>query len=348
MLAVVGCTSTPRQPAPEPTPTVRPARTGHERGAERPSRSNAAAHAPVQGEPAAGLLVESDEGRAALDQAINGAQRTVDLVVYLLSDRQTIAALKAAQARGVRVRVMLEEHPYGGGPGNGAVAQDLQAAGVTTAWSNPTFRLTHQKTLILDNTTTWVMTLNLTASAFSRNREFAVQITDPAAVAEIRQVFEADWNRQAVRPQQPSLVWSPDNARAKTLGVIRGAKRTLAIYNEEMQDAETEQALAQAAQGHVAVRVLMSGAGAGNDPNEPGRQRISQAGVQVRLIDAPYIHAKMMLADAGGTGEEAFVGSENISTASLDQNRELGVLVNDAAHLKRLHDVFEHDWAAAH
>jgi phosphatidylserine/phosphatidylglycerophosphate/cardiolipin synthase-like enzyme len=295
----------------------------------------------------AGLLVEPDEGRDAIERAINGAQRSVDLVVYLLSDRQTVAALKAVQGRGVQVRVMLEEHPYGGGPGNGAVAQDLQSAGIKTAWSNPTFRLTHQKTLIIDDQSAWVMTLNLTASAFTRNREFAVSITDPAAVTEIRQVFDADWNREAVQPQQASLVWSPNNSRTKTLSVIRGAKRTLDIYNEEMQDNETETALAQAAQRQVTVRVLMTGASGGSDANEPGRQRIRQAGVQVRLIDAPYIHAKMLLADEGSDGALAFMGSENISSASLDQNRELGVLVNDAAHRQRLHEVFDHDWAAA-
>ncbi|HLH25796.1 MAG TPA: phospholipase D-like domain-containing protein [Chloroflexota bacterium] len=348
-LGTAGCSGGSPQPAPAPTPTVRPARTGQERGAERPSRASASSRSRrVQGESVPGLLVEPDEGRTAIERAINGAQQSVDLVIYLLSDRQTIAALKAAQARGVRVRVMLEEHPYGGGPGNGAVAQDLQAAGVTTAWSNPAFRLTHQKTLVLDGSTAWVMTLNLTASAFTRNREFAVRVTDPAAVAEIEQVFEADWDRQAVHPGQPSLVWSPDNSRAKTLDVIRGAKRTLEIYNEEMQDAETEQALAQAAQRQVAVRVLMTGGGGGNDPNEPGRQRISQAGAQVRLIATPYIHAKMILADEGASGAGAFVGSENISTASLDQNRELGVLVSDATYLHRLHDVFEHDWSEAH
>jgi cardiolipin synthase A/B len=346
-LLVGGCTVSTPQQAPEPTATVRPARTGHERGAEGPSRQRATARGPVQGAPVAGLVVEPDEGHEPIERAIAGAQRSVDLVVYLLSDRQTIAALKAAQGRGVRVRVMLEEHPYGGGPGNGAAAQDLQAAGVATAWSDPTFRLTHQKTLLIDDATAWVMTLNLTASAFTRNREFAVSITDPAAVAEIRQVFEADWNRQAVHPQQPTLVWSPDNSRPKTLAVIRGAKRTLDVYNEEMQDGETETALAEAARRSVAVRVLMTGGGGGNDPNAPGRQRISQAGVQVRLIDSPYIHAKMMLADAGGEGAIAFVGSENISTSSLDQNRELGVLANDPSHLKRLHDAFEHDWADA-
>jgi phosphatidylserine/phosphatidylglycerophosphate/cardiolipin synthase-like enzyme len=40
------------------------------------------------------------------------------------------------------------------------------------------------------------------------------------------------------------------------------------------------------------------------------------------------------------------VGSENISTSSLDNNRELGVLVNDQNSLSRLTSTFEQDWAA--
>jgi phosphatidylserine/phosphatidylglycerophosphate/cardiolipin synthase-like enzyme len=333
-LVLGGCTPAARSAPPE-------------RGAERSSRAPAAPLPSVQGAPVAQILVEPDDGRAAIVGAISGAQRTVDLVVYLLSDRQIIAALKAAQARGLRVRVMLEEHPYGEGPGNGAVAQDLQAAGVTTAWTNPVFRLTHQKTLIVDQATAWVMTLNLTASAFTRNREFAAAVADPAAVAEIQRVFDADWSRQGAQPEQPSLVWSPDNSRPKLLALIRAAKRTLDVYSEEMQDGETEAALADAARRGVAVRVLMTRGTSRRDPNERGRQRIRQAGVQVRLIDSPYVHAKAMLVDAGSDGALAFIGSENVSASSLDQNRELGVLVNDAPALKRLQDVFERDWAVA-
>src|SRR5947207_2960945 len=112
-LVLGGCTPAARSAPPE-------------RGAERSSRAPAAQLAQLtsgQGAPVAQFLVEPDDGRAALEHAIGGAQRTIDLVVYLLSDRQIVAALKAAQSRGVRVRVMLEEHPYGEGPGNGAVAQ---------------------------------------------------------------------------------------------------------------------------------------------------------------------------------------------------------------------------------
>jgi phosphatidylserine/phosphatidylglycerophosphate/cardiolipin synthase-like enzyme len=326
---------------------VRPARTGETTGAEHPSRTANPRPTAVPGPAVAGLIVEPDEGTGPIVQEIAQAKRSVDLVIYLLSDRDIITALKAARARGLTVRVMMEEHPYGGGSGNGGVAKDLQSAGITTAWSNPVFKLTHQKTLVVDESRAVIMTLNLTASAFSRNREFAIVDTDAGQVQEIEQVFNADWNRQKVTPANPALVWSPDNSRTKTINVIKGAKKTLLIYNEEMQDTATQQAIVDASRRGVQVRVLMTGAEEGDDPNEPGRQQIAGAGAEVRLISTPYIHAKMILADAGESGASAFVGSENISTASLNGNRELGILLQDATQLNRLKTTFEHDWARA-
>jgi hypothetical protein len=38
------------------------------------------------------------------------------------------------------------------------------------------------------------------------------------------------------------------------------------------------------------------------------------------------------------------VGSENISTQSLDQNRELGMLVSDSGVLNTLQQAFQQDW----
>jgi phosphatidylserine/phosphatidylglycerophosphate/cardiolipin synthase-like enzyme len=40
----------------------------------------------------------------------------------------------------------------------------------------------------------------------------------------------------------------------------------------------------------------------------------------------------------------AFVGSENFSATSLDQNRELGVIVRQPAAVVRLESTFQHDW----
>ena len=52
---------------------------------------------------------------------------------------------------------------------------------------------------------------------------------------------------------------------------------------------------------------------------------LAAAGVDIRLADSLYIHAKAIIAD----GERAFVGSQNLSATSLDQNRELGIIVDD-------------------
>ena len=55
------------------------------------------------------------------------------------------------------------------------------------------------------------------------------------------------------------------------------------------------------------------------------------------------MHAKIIVVD----GVKAFVGSENISSQSLDQNRELGIIVSDATVLSRLQSTFQTDWGVS-
>ena len=66
-------------------------------------------------------------------------------------------------------------------------------------------------------------------------------------------------------------------------------------------------------------------------------------GVQVRYSVALFMHAKLIVAD----GARAFVGSQNFSATSLDQNRELGILVADPAALATLAGTFAGDWGGA-
>jgi len=65
--------------------------------------------------------------------------------------------------------------------------------------------------------------------------------------------------------------------------------------------------------------------------------------VQVREDPRLYMHAKIIVVD----GKIAFVGSENISTQSLDQNRELGIIVSDAGVLNTLQQTFQEDWGVS-
>jgi cardiolipin synthase len=289
------------------------------------------------------LFLEPDDGVAPVLNAIVSARTSLEMKMYLLSDREIIDALKAAQARGVKVRVLLEKNPYGSGPGNKSVYNELQAAGVAVQWTNPVFRLTHEKSLVVDDRAALIMTCNMTHSAFTRNREYGIITHQPAEVKEVLDGFNADWDRRSFSPNPNSaLLWSNVNSRHKVLAFIDSAQKTLVLEQEEMQDAEVQQHLINAARRGVKVRVLVAAPQSGQpDLNLPGERQIRAGGVAVRIISTPIMHAKVYLAD----GNRVLTGSMNVSTSSLDNNRELGIIVSDPEIVRRIAETFEKDWA---
>jgi phosphatidylserine/phosphatidylglycerophosphate/cardiolipin synthase-like enzyme len=305
------------------------------------ARSVPAGRSGGPGSGTVGLFVQPEDGRAPILDEIEEARESIALEVYLLSDNETIAALERAARRGVEVRVILEEDPFGGAGNQPEVFERLRQAGIDVRWDNPAFRFAHVKTFVVDGDVAIVMNQNLTVSSFTRNREFGVVTTRSAEVAQAAAIFEADWDR-AAEPADGPLIVSPTTSREDLLGLISGAKRTLDIYAEVVRDPEIMAAIAGAERRGVAVRLIMSGDLDGTDDNAEERAELAAAGVDVRLARGGlYIHAKMVLAD----GARAFVGSQNFTATSLDQNRELGVFLTDRASLSRLARTFEEDFA---
>ncbi len=58
-----------------------------------------------------------------------------------------------------------------------------------------------------------------------------------------------------------------------------------------------------------------------------------------------YIHAKAVVADAGSSDEQMFVGSENFSAASLRRNRELGIRTTNKSVIAAVAAVLAADYA---
>jgi phosphatidylserine/phosphatidylglycerophosphate/cardiolipin synthase-like enzyme len=288
---------------------------------------------------ATGLFVEPDDGRAPVLNEINGARQSITLEIYLLSDREIIDALKNANDRGIDVRVLLEENPFGGRGNQPGTYNELEGAGINIRWSNPVFTFSHIKTFVIDNNVALIMNLNLSKSSFTRNREFGIVTTDPAAVQTASQIFEADWTRSE-EPSPGSLVVSPTNSRAELLGLIHGSTKNLDIYAEVMRDREIIDALLDARQRGVSVRLIMSDDSTDGDKE---RHELDNAGVQVRIENSPYVHAKMVLAD----DQRVFIGSENFTATSMDQNRELGIITTEPTVLARVQQVFNDDFGEA-
>lgn len=294
------------------------------------------------------VFVEPNAGEAPVLHAIEGARTSVWVEVYLLTDHDIINALENAANQGVDVRVLLELDPYGAGSTSPQeTLQELQAAGVKAEGSDPAYHYTHEKAIIVDGATLLVMTANLTKSAmggtsYASNREYGVIDTNAADVHEAQNIFTADWNRTTPNLTDANLVVSPVNARARIAAFIAAARSTLLVEDEEMYDSASEDALIAAANRGINVEVVLP---APSDPSQadPDVARLTQGGVHVEYISTVYMHAKMMVAD----GARAFVGSENFSSTSLDENRELGLLIADPQVIATLTQTFQQDWSDA-
>jgi cardiolipin synthase A/B len=291
------------------------------------------------------VLAEPQAGIGPVYRLITSARSSVDLSMYELADRTAEGDLAADAARGVDVRVILDQDLERSA--NTPAYRYLAAHGVHVRWG-PAATIYHQKTLTVDNATSVVMTGNLVAWDYPSTRDFAVIDTNKADVAAIVATFDADFaGRATTPPDGTDLVWSPANAQASVLSVIDGATRTLAIEDEEMDDPAVTAALASAARRGVAVTVTMTA-----DPEwDAAFADLARAGVRIRLYPDTsgtlYIHAKAIVADAGRPGQRVLVGSQNFSIASLDYNRELGILTRDPAVVAAISTVLARDHAGA-
>lgn len=251
------------------------------------------------------LFIEPEDGKTPLVNYINGSQE-IFMEMYILSDQEIITKLSNAQ-------ILLEQHPFGG---NSLNQKTKKVLGDKITWSNPSFTLTHAKFMVFDNQIVCILNMNLTKTAFIKNREYNICSQNPEIVGESKNIFLSDRDRKSYTPKATSLVVSPDNARDKLAALINSARNTLDIEMEVLTDPKMLNLLAQKSKD-INVRVITP-----------------------KKLKSPYIHAKLIIADRA----RAYVGSVNLTTQSLDQNRELGILVSAPEILDRLETTFEKDW----
>ena len=119
--------------------------------------------------PQLSLFVQPEDGESVVIDAIHGAEESLNLKVYLLTNPRIIDALKAAVQRGVSVRMIIELNPYGGALDPDTII-DLKDSGINLKGDSMVFNYTHEKSMIIDDRVGFIMTGNMTASSFSANR----------------------------------------------------------------------------------------------------------------------------------------------------------------------------------
>ena len=295
------------------------------------------------------LVVEPDQGLNPIYNLISSAKSTIDMTMYELVDTTFQNDLCNAVARGVTVRVILDTNLEKSN--NTSAYNQLKSCGVNVVWAWTKYHATHQKTITVDAATssaqTAIMTLNLTSRYYSTTRDFAVIENDANDIAAIESTFNKDFAHSSVTPPVgDDLVWSPTNSQTSLLNIINSAKYSLLVENEEMSDSAVVTALSNACKKGVSVNIAMV-----NDDNDYASEfnTLTNAGCNVSTYPDTstgfYIHAKAILADYGKSTAVAFVGSENFSSASLTENRELGLTTTDSGVMQQLETTISNDYA---
>lgn len=290
------------------------------------------------------IVTEPDDGMARLYALLSSATTSVDMEMYELQDIQAEDILSADAARDVTVRVILDRNRES--EANAAAYAYLMSHGVQVHWAPPGFEADHEKAVVVDGTTAAILTLNLTSRYYATTRDFGVIDRDQPDVRAIEQVFDADFAGETITaPTGDDLVWSP-GSQAQLAALIDSAQFSVAVENEEMSDPTIIAALSAAARRHVQVTVTMTA----SSEWDKAFATLTGAGVQVRVDtgETPlYIHAKVADIDSGMPGAMVFIGSENDTAASLERNRELGVILADPALTASVGATVQHDFEAA-
>lgn len=315
------------------------------------------------------LLEGGDGAYPAMLEAIAGARSTIAFCSYIFrgdaAGEMFVAALAAAQARGVEVRVLIDG--IGGGYLRSGGYRRLVAAGLKAElfmhtalpWRTPILNMrSHRKILVVDGAVAFTGGINVAVEhLLSRRpadpiRDTHFRLTGPI-VTQLAEVFAEDWQfttgetlaRDAWMPML-AIREPPDGravARVITAGpdhdldklslvmliAIGEAQRTITIVTPYfLPDDRLASALELAALRGVKVDLIV--------PQRSDHRLIDWAvraqlppllksGARVLLADPPFDHSKLMVVD----GCWSLIGSANWDVRSLRLNFELNVEVYD-------------------
>ncbi|MET0474844.1 MAG: phospholipase D-like domain-containing protein [Mycobacterium sp.] len=295
------------------------------------------------------LIVEPDDGLEPVLQFISSARTSLLVKQFTFTDETLTEAVVDRKRAGVNVRVMLNAARSGGDRANDDTFERFRSAGIDVQWANPKFYVTHEKSIVVDEKAALVATFNMCLKYFTATRDYGVIIDEPEHVAQIVEVFNADWNHDDWVPTEyRGLLWSNSNSRFHMARFIDTATHRIDVQHPKFVDAVILDHLAAAIGRGVKVHVLCGGKHGISEwdvlDTFASLRTLRRFGAKVHKQKNLRVHAKLLIVD----DERALIGSMNIDRSAFDLRRELGVTITDPAVVARLKSVFTSDWELSH
>ena len=252
--------------------------------------------------------------------------------LYGLTKREAKDMLKKLAGDGIDVQLILENNQYQDyGKSRQHINEEIGGISGLNFKSDEHLGLNfnHTKTFISDEFA-FIQSANLTQSAFASNTEHFF-ITDNQVIREnLVSLFDKDWNGNhiSIDDIQPNLLVCPIDCRAKIMQMIEHAQNSIYIYHQYLKDEALTLLLKQKITEWLDVRLVLS------DTESNYLLVRDWWSDVVRIQEKPYVHTKIIVIDE----QYAILGSMNLSSNALDNNREIGIILTDKALIGDLVD----------
>ena len=276
------------------------------------------------------LLIQPQDGIAALLSAIKKAKTTIEVVIFRFDRAEIEQALMAAVRRGVAVSALIAYANRGGEKQLRKLEMRLLDAGVKVSRTPAKLVRYHNKMMVVDGTLLFVLSFNFTHMDIDHSRAFGIVTRKPKLVQEAMKLFAADSQRKTYKAGLDTFIVSPVNARRQLAAFINKAKKELLIYDPSISDTNMAKALVARATAGVKIRVI-------------GAMSRKNAHIEIRRLTGLRLHTRTIIRDR----REAFVGSQSLRQPELDQRREIGILVREPKVVNALLATFEKDWESS-
>lgn len=204
---------------------------------------------------------------------------------------------------------------------------NVQVKSDADLWTN----FLHTK-LKLTDTHYSIQTANLTQSAF-KNREYFLVGNDPIIWENLHTLFLKDWEWEKIYPEDihPNILVCPINCREVLELMIAQAQESIVIQTQYIVDERILELLKK--QSSLDIQIVVADLDSNRDMLYYFWPKIARA------LSKPYVHAKTMLID----DKYLYVGSVNFSANSMDENRELGIIVTNREVIDVFKNQFDND-----
>lgn len=264
-----------------------------------------------------------------LVSSLDGAKKRIWIEIYTWTDAaKLIDPIIRAKKRSVDVQVVLEWNVFWTPKINNPIAKKLKDAGINIVYAdNHRYAFTHAKFWLIDDSYA-ISTGNWTASFFDKNREYIYHWKDTSTIIFLEKIFQSDFSHmwyKGIDSIPTHIVISPIDSRSKIESLITSTQKNLLIYIQTLDDDHIISMLEKLRSENKKIIICT----ADNEAN--AARKLDFPDWSWKMIRKPYLHAKVIIVDH----MQVFIGSHNLTTNAIENNREMGIILNNVPDIVR-------------